>query len=538
MTAFQHITHEQNIRLKRRSIRLGNEQGKIKRKINREKIIDVAFNFNPNALIVSLKANGAIIDVNEGFVKLFEYSREEAIGNSTISLKLYVNAQDRKTLLELLNDRDRILNHEMNMRKRSGHITPVLISAERVLTDNTEILIISIQEISQIRKAQQELHRSKEKAEENSRKKSAFLANVSHEIRTPMNGILGFTQLLKNTTISQDTRNKYINVLESSAMRMLGIINDLIDMSRIEAGLIEIRKEITDIRELINELVMMFTPESERKGLLLFSTIKESVTGIKIKTDKTKLGQILTNLIKNAIKFTDIGGKIEVGCALQKESRLIFWVKDNGIGIEKGKQKEIFERFKQEDTTYRHEGLGLGLAISRAYVEMLGGNIYVESEPGIGSVFSFILPFNPAEGETGLMEIETPVKLLPFMNVLIAEDDDISYFYLKESLRRKEIVSSRVKNGLEAVKAIENNSDFNLILMDIKMPVMNGTEAIRQIKSIKPEIPIIAQSAFATDIDIHMAFEAGCNDYITKPIDINSLFKKISAFTSTGRHII
>ncbi|HLO60849.1 MAG TPA: response regulator [Bacteroidales bacterium] len=387
-------------------------------------------------------------------------------------------------------------------------------------------------DITELKNTEYELKKAKEKAEESDRLKSAFMANMSHEIRTPMNGVLGFAELLKRPALSEETRLKYAQVIEMSGKRMLSIINDLIDISRIEAGLIEVKNEKTNIRGLLNELLLLFTPESQNKGITLASQVDLPKQEFIIDTDKTKLGQILTNLIKNALKFTERGGQIELGCRLQNGMNLLFFVKDTGVGIRKDLQEKIFERFRQVETTNPQDGIGLGLAISKAYVELMGGKMYVESEPGIGSIFSFSLPCQIDEeffqGETH----ETQVNLIPCLNVLIAEDDEISYLFLKESLKQRNIVTCRAKNGLDAVNMIKNSDNINLVLMDIKMPIMNGIDAIKEIKKIKPKTPIIAQSAFATEKEVSSTIEAGSDDYITKPVDINKLVKKISTFVN------
>jgi signal transduction histidine kinase/DNA-binding response OmpR family regulator len=386
-------------------------------------------------------------------------------------------------------------------------------------------------DITELKNTEYELKKAKEKAEESDRLKSAFMANMSHEIRTPMNGVLGFAELLKRPGLNEETRLKYAQVIELSGKRMLSIINDLIDISRIEAGLIEIKNEKTNIRILLNELLLLFTPESQNKGISLTSQIDLPKQEFIIDTDKTKLGQIITNLIKNALKFTERGGHIELGCSLNGMN-LVFFVKDTGIGIRKDLQEKIFERFRQVETTNPQDGIGLGLAISKAYVELMGGKMYLESEPGIGSVFSFSLPCQ-IEEEFFQGEInENPVDLLPCLNVLIAEDDEISYLFLKESLKQRNIVTLRAKNGLDAVNKVKCSDNINLVLMDIKMPIMNGIDAIREIKKIKPKTPIIAQSAFATEKEVNSTIEAGSDDYITKPVDINKLVKKISTFVN------
>ena len=247
-------------------------------------------------------------------------------------------------------------------------------------------------DITELKLTESELKKSKEKAEESDRLKSAFLANMSHEIRTPMNGIMGFADLLKTPDLSGASQKKYIEIIELSGKRMLNIINDLIDISKIESGQIEIKKDMADIPELMNDLLQFFIPESENRGISLKLEMQLTDEEFLVETDKTKLAQIVTNLIKNALKFTPDNGTIEFGCKIQDDSFLYFYVKDTGQGIRKELHDIIFDRFRQGDSFHQHDGVGLGLTISKAYVEVLGGKIGVASEPGVGSVFSFTLP--------------------------------------------------------------------------------------------------------------------------------------------------
>ncbi len=395
-------------------------------------------------------------------------------------------------------------------------------------TDITELK--QTQELLQ--KQNLELKLAKDKAEESDRLKSAFMANMSHEIRTPMNGILGFADLLKSPNLSGESQQKYIEIIEMSGRRMLDIINDLIDISKIEAGQIEVKEQTFNIIELMDELLEFFTPEARNRQVELKYELK--LNQIKnLKTDRTKLSQIIINLIKNALKFTSAGGAIEFGCGVKDGEYLQFYVMDNGLGIRKELQTKIFDRFRQGDTAKAevHEGVGLGLSISKALVEMLGGEIGVESEPGIGSVFYFTLPYEDFRSHSNSTSEDVGVtKNLPCVNVLIAEDDHPSYILLKEILKQNNINSYHVNNGKDAVNMLKEHEDINLVIMDVKMPVMNGIEATQEIKKIKSDIPIIAQSAFVNESDIKNAIEAGCNDYITKPIKINELLHKIAHY--------
>jgi PAS domain S-box-containing protein len=373
----------------------------------------------------------------------------------------------------------------------------------------------------------EELIKAKAKAEESDRLKSAFLTNMSHEIRTPMNGILGFTGLLKKPGLTDEELKSYIAIIEKSGARMLNIINDIVDISKIEAGHMEVYLSSTNINKQIEYLHSFFKPETEKKGLLLsFSNglpIEEAI----IKTDKEKVYAILTNLIKNAIKFTMTGG-IEFGYSMNpgKAAHLKFYVRDTGIGIPKEKQKIVFERFRQgsESLTRNYEGAGLGLSIAKAYVEMLDGKLWLESEEGKGTTFFFTIPANKAiaekiENKPAEFAFDLLNKKIKGLKILIAEDDDASQILIEMNVKgySKEVV--KVRTGLEAVKTCMHDPDIDLVLMDIKMPEMDGYEATKQIRKFNTDIIIFAQTAFVNSGEKAKAIESGCNEYISKPYD-------------------
>ncbi|HLN54766.1 MAG TPA: response regulator [Bacteroidales bacterium] len=385
-------------------------------------------------------------------------------------------------------------------------------------------------DISQLKEVENELIKARKKAEESDRLKSVFMANMSHEIRTPMNGILGFAELLKTPELSGESQKMYIEAITMSGKRMLDIINDLIDISRIEAGQTDLRKENTDMPVLIRELILFFRPEADKKGIYLRSQNELQDESSLIVTDKTKVAQVITNLIKNALKFTPRDGLVEVGCRLHDDHNLLVYVKDTGMGVRKELQGKIFERFRQGDGADVQEGVGLGLAISKAYVDMLGGRIGLDSEPGKGSIFYFTLPLTPGTESKAARapEQRTETETVEGQCILVAEDDDLSYTLLKEALSRSNIVTCRAKTGKEAVELVKNKDNISLVLMDIRLPELNGMDATREIKKIKPEIAVIAQSAYISQSDIKSALDSGCDDYITKPIDIRLLLNKIA----------
>ena len=394
---------------------------------------------------------------------------------------------------------------------------------------NITEMIGTIQDITDRKLIEIELRLAKEKAEENDRLKSAFLANISHEIRTPMNGILGFSDLLKDPKLTGKEQNEYIEIIDKSGKRMLNIINDIVDISKIDSGQMKVNISESNINEQIEYIYDFFKPEVEQKGMHLYFKnalpSKESV----IQTDFEKVTVILTNLVKNAIKFSD-KGSIEFGyeigrdkaCHVSMPMELQFFVKDTGIGIPKEMQETIFERFIQVEIGNKraYQGAGLGLAISKNYVEMLGGRIWIESEEGKGSIFHFTLPYrneNMPENVSYVSHLEKE-KHIKDLKILLVEDDELSNHYLTiiVSSFGKKIIN--VKTGKEAIDACKNNPDIDLVLMDIQLPEMNGYDAAQEIRKFNPSVVIIAQTAYALTGDKEKSLEAGCNDYIAKPI--------------------
>ena len=361
------------------------------------------------------------------------------------------------------------------------------------------------------------------KAKLSDKLKSAFLANMSHEIRTPMNGILGFAELLKNPNLSGTEQQEYLRIIEKSGMRMLNIINDIIDISKIESGLMQLDIKEINFNEQLEYICTFFKPEVEIKGItFLYNKTLPSKIAI-LKTDGEKLFAILTNLVKNAIKYSN-NGTIEIGY-LKKDAKIEFYVKDTGIGIPKNRQAAIFERFIQADITDKmaHQGAGLGLSITKAYVEMLDGKIWVESEENKGSTFYFTLPYTTDLKEKVMNKkndfIEETASPHAKYKILIVEDEIYSQVLLSKYLNDISKEISIAKDGFEAIEICRKHPDIDLILMDILMPNMNGYEATKEIRKFNSDVIIIAQTAYGLSGDRQKSIEAGCNDYIAKPIN-------------------
>lgn len=395
-------------------------------------------------------------------------------------------------------------------------------------------VVLNHEDVTKQKEAEIKILKAKDRAEESDRLKSAFLANMSHEIRTPMNGILGFADLLKYPVHYELDRDMYIDLIEESGARMLNIIDDLIYMSKVESGQMEISVSETSINKQIESVYNVFQSEAKSKNIEFSVTKLLPKNGSIIRTDREKLNIILTNLVKNAIKFC-VEGSIEIS-VVNKGDCLEFLVKDTGIGIPKERQEAIFDRFIQADIGDQRafEGAGLGLSISKAFVDMLGGEIWLKSKQGIGTTFYFTLPLNlDVEEDDSLKHEMFSSKFNQNdmnLKVLIVEDDNVSMNLIDLLLKplSREIITA--KNGEEAVKLYAENQDIDLILMDIKMPELDGYAATRQIREMNKGVIIIAQTAFVLPGDKEKSIAAGCNDYITKPIFKEKLMRLISKY--------
>ena len=483
----------------------------------RKQILPVLFNNKRWTLVFSQPSENAfffsaktlIISIGGMIISLLLFA---------LSYSLLLTKQRAKIIAERLSSDLFVKNQEYERANKS-------------LNKNYKKLISSKEKLKE---TNVELEKAKVKAEESDKLKSAFLANMSHEIRTPMNGIMGFTELLKSGNLSAEEHENYIEIIEKSGTRLLSIINDIVDISKIEAGQMKVSYSTTNVDEQMQYIHTFFKPEAKEKGIQLI--LKKSLANVEtiITTDREKLYAILINLVKNAIKYT-VKGTIEFGYEI-KGDYIEFFVKDTGIGISKDRQKAVFERFIQADFNdiMARQGAGLGLAIAKAYVELLDGKIWVESEIGKGSKFYFSIPNTIQLKETDLTQKSMPISHNPCeiknLNILVTEDDNISRILILKVLQEfgNEIVTA--KTGLEAVEICRNNPDLDLILMDIQMPQMNGYEATKEIRKFNSKVIILAQTAFALEGDKAKTLEAGCNGYISKPIKKEELSNLLQHF--------
>ena len=498
-----------------------------------DRYLDLFDNAPVGYLIVDL--NGVIKDINQTACVLLESEKNDYI-DKKITKIIHRDFQDVYYMYfrTLINQKPN-QPCDIKIQKSNNLFFYARIQGARQchITSNDPEFRLAIIDVTIQKEMELKLLAAKEQAEESDRLKSAFLANMSHEIRTPMNGILGFADLLKEPDLTGDEQQEYIRIIEKSGNRMLNIINEIIDISKIEAGLMNLDINESNINKQIEDIYSFFKPEVEAKGLKLSYRNILPVHEAILKTDREKVFAIFTNLVKNAIKYT-YEGSIEIGY-VKRGSFLEFYAKDTGIGIPKDRQQAIFERFIQADVSDKmaQQGAGLGLSITKAYVEMLGGKIWLASEEGRGSEFYFTLPYNFEPVKESIDQVP-PAPGTTFnvgkLKILVAEDDEVSGMLIDITVKSFGNEILKAGTGVEAVQVCRDNPDIDLILMDIRLPEMSGYEATQQIREFNREVVIIAQTAYGLSGDREKSILAGCNDYIKKPINKKELLSIIQRY--------
>jgi PAS domain S-box-containing protein len=387
----------------------------------------------------------------------------------------------------------------------------------------------------ELSKSNDELITARNKAEESDRLKSAFLANMSHEIRTPMNAIIGFSDLVIDSNLPKEKLRLYTLTIKQRSYDLLTLINDILDISKIEAGQLILIEESGNVEDLITDVFntyKMLWCESGKSAVNFNYIYGLSSDESKMMADFGRVRQILLNLVGNAFKFTR-QGTITIGCQRKDHDFILFYVSDTGIGIKPEKQTVVFDRFRQAEELHSQlfGGTGLGLSISKGLTELMGGSIWLESEEGKGSTFYFTIPYKPDTQITKKTEEHKKTKNnWKNKKILLVEDDEYNSEYLVEVLRETGIQVVLVGNGYDAIDMVKRDKSFNLVLLDIRLPDIEGFEVAIEMKKDQPDLPIIAQTAYASENHRLKSMEAGCNDYIAKPIQQDDLLSLIARY--------
>lgn len=429
--------------------------------------------------------------------------------------------------------------NELRLRHKDGHYVTLSSRSVTVKDESGKTIgaLTISRDITSMKDVNEELIKSKIEAETSNRLKTSFLANISHEIRTPLNSVVGFSNLLLSNDLTQKLREEYVEHINYNSEKLLQIIGDIIDLSRLESSQIEITYEETSVRAVVNEVISEARQIIKRNEKAVILNVKDLFgdNADLIFTDKVWLKRVLNHLMDNAIKFT-LDGSIELSF-LKENDNLVFKISDTGVGIKTENLNRIFEEFRQEiDGHHRpFEGLGIGLTLAKEVVERMGGRISVRSEKGMGSEFSFSIPYKPAGGTRGKLKEIMKEEILSVKNwssrkCLLVDDNKDVLIYLRRILLDTGIEVLLTRSGPEAIEIIRTTPGIDVVLLDMQMPEMNGIETTKHIRKIKKDLPIIAQTAFVFEDDKDIILEAGCDACLIKPIRKEHLLTVMSSF--------
>jgi signal transduction histidine kinase len=489
--------------------------------------------------IVNLDRFGQVTAANPAFLKVFDLESSDIVDKLNIKqFGPFLETELSQRIADLI---DSLIEFDIETPFPQRPDTYFRCKGIKISNDISKALsfIIIIGDVSKRKQTEHELIKAKEKAEESDKLKTAFLTSMSHEIRTPMNHIIGFLDFLKDPELPAEEREEYSQIIYDSGQVLLRLIDDIIDVAKIEAGQMRINKTSFLLNEFMKTLYKKYHELAIKKGKehIHFEFVTNDIDkSIVVETDSVRLQQILGNLLDNAFKFTE-KGSISFGYGLSGDNKLQFFVEDTGPGIHPDKHELIFKRFRQLDysSTKRYGGTGLGLAIIKGLVELMHGRIWLESETGEGAKFYFTLPDSIVHmqlKENTAKPDNRTVYDWSSKTIMIVEDEHTNYNLLNIMLRPTKVTTMWAKDGREAIDMVQANKQIDLILMDIRMPNVDGYMATSEIKRLHKSLPIIAQTAYAMDAEINKAMQAGCDDYIAKPIEKALLLSRIDLFFS------
>lgn len=508
-------------------------------RMHREILVALAHK-TENALFIT-STNGIIIDVNKRALELFEYAESELVNQDfRILRKVDLTPEEIMLGLEILNN-NKFWSSDVVLKKKNGEELFTHISIGLIENQGFKYFVYRVRDTSKERAFQSELVRAKEQAEAAALAKSQFVATMSHEIRTPLNGVIGMTSLLESTKLDFRQR-EYVETIQKSGSSLMVLINDILDFSKTESGNTKLEPVPTDLRDSVTEVVDLLRPHCANKGITMSMSIAQEVPNTLL-IDEARLKQVLLNLIGNAIKFTQKGSvkiKVRLKKSLEKVAEVCFEIEDSGIGIPKEKLHLLFQSFSQIDSTNSRKfgGTGLGLAISKQIVELMGGNINVESQIGVGSKFCFTINGEITEEALGSNSLGTdswnPEELLPY-TILIAEDNFVNQKVLEYMLQTLGLKAELASNGVEVIEMMKT-SKFDIIFMDVQMPEMDGLEASSLIRKDYGDTPfIVAMTANSSAADKEKCLNSGMNHFISKPFIIEQVMSVLQLFVASRK---
>jgi len=479
---------------------------------------------------------------NSAFYTLIGYDRESYNTLNPHDL-IHPDDKDYQIRREQALANNGFFETELKLRHKAGHYMNLSTRSVTVRSDSGEVLgaLTISRDITRLKQVHEDLIKANIGAESSNRLKSNFLANISHEIRTPLNSVVGFSNLLLSNNLTNEVKEEYIEHINHNSEKLLQIIGDIIDLSRLESSQIEITYEEASLGTIVNEIIEDTRQTIRRNEKPIILTVKNHFEdlGDLIFTDRIWLKRVLNHLMDNAVKFT-LEGSVEFSYMLDNQN-IVFKIRDTGIGINKENLGRIFEEFRQEfDGHHRpFEGLGIGLTLAKEVIERMGGKIFVESEKGVGSEFSFSIPYRPAGStKAKVVQVNNEHYLKPIdwssRKCLLVDDNKDVLIYLNRILTDTGVTIVTARSGFEAIELIKSTPDIDVVLLDMQMPEMNGIEATKEIRKIRKDLPIIAQTAFIFEDDKDIILEAGCDACLIKPIRREHLLTVMSSFVKSN----